>query len=480
MLTGGVLRLIKSFQRSMFLLFAIAVIALSYGFYLAISHIVVEQSRIHHQSVAPVFSLINEELMYPLHVSQTLVHSKELKALMNAGAIDRESMTDLLAGLEQNLGLSFFAASEKALRQYNSDGSSFELTPGKVEWYFKLRTAEGNFFAELGQREDVHLFLDLKVYNDNKEFLGFVGIGKSLRQFWQKFHYHKQVFGYDLMFVNNKNEILLSSDENLLADGNRLVRLEELPWYGQVKQQLARGESLNSSLIMIENEEFLISEIYIDLLDWQLYLLSPLQSRKADITRTFIINATVIFVLIILLFIFGHFLIRYFARHFQQTLHQDALTRLANRTLIEQSYEKIIEAGSALSVIMIDIDHFKSINDTFGHNTGDLVIKQVADLLKRSIREQDVVGRWGGEEFIMLLPGANLALAQAVAERVRILLATLKISYAEQQVSVTASFGVTYSEQDVELKKVVAVADKALYQAKEQGRNKVCSLLGGH
>ncbi|WDE13144.1 sensor domain-containing diguanylate cyclase [Thalassomonas haliotis] len=471
------MRLIKSFQRSMFLLFTLVVIALSYGFYLAISHIVVEQSRIHHQSVAPVFSLINDELMYPLHVSQTLAHSKTLKELMDAKVIDRGAITDFLGGLEKNLGLSFFAASENSLQQYNSDGSSFELTPGKVEWYFKLSATEGNFFAKLGQREDVHLYLDLKVFNDKKEFLGFVGIGKSLRQFWQTFKNHKQVFGYDLMFVNNKSEILLSSDENLLASGNRLVHLQELPWYQQVEDLAVRGESLNSSVIHIEKEEFLLSEIYIDLLDWKLYLLSPLKSRKADITRSFVINVMIIFALIVLLFILGHFLIRYFADHFQSSLHRDAMTGLANRDLIEQRYEKIMAAGDALSVIMVDIDHFKNINDSFGHNTGDQVIKQVSDLLKHSVREHDLVGRWGGEEFILLLPGANLSLALAIAERVRILLAALKIEHVEQQISVTASFGVTYSELDIELKKVVEVADKALYQAKEQGRNKVCSLL---
>ncbi|WDE00394.1 sensor domain-containing diguanylate cyclase [Thalassomonas actiniarum] len=471
------MRLIKSFQRSMFLLFTLVVIALSYGFYLAISHIVVEQSRIHHQSVAPVFSLINDELMYPLHVSQTLAHSRTLKKLMNAKEIDQGAMTDFLGGLEKNLGLSFFAASENTLRQYNSDGSSFALTPGKVEWYFNLRTAQENFFAELGQKEDVHLYLDLKVFNDNGEFLGFVGIGKSLRQFWQKFTEHKLVFGYDLMFVNNKNQILLSSDENLHASATRLVHMQELSWYPQVEDRAVRGESLNSSVIHIEKEEFLLSEIYIDLLDWKLYLLSPLKSRKADITRSFVINVAIIFALIVLLFICGHFLIRYFAHHFQHTLHRDALTGLANRTLIEQSYAKIIDAGDALSVIMIDIDHFKNINDSFGHNAGDQVIKQVSDLLKHSVRELDIVGRWGGEEFILLLPGANLSLAQAVAERVRVLLAAQKIDHGDQQISVTASFGVTYSELDIELKKVVAVADKALYQAKAQGRNKVCSLL---
>lgn len=470
--------LIKSFQRSMFLMFVLVVVAISYSFYLAISHIVVEQSRLQHQSIAPVFSLINEELMQPLHVSLTLAHSQRMKELMDTSEIDEPAMVDFLMSLEKNLGLSFFAASEKAHKQYYSDGRTLALTEGKVEWYFELKKSDNKFFAALGQKDDIHLYIDVKIYNDQGEFLGFVGIGKSLHQFWSKFKQHKSIFGYELMFVNNKHEIILSSDEGLLANKEKLVHLEDLSWYGQVKKQVTKQQSLDSSLIKIANEEFLISEIYIETLDWTLFLLSPLKGRKADITETFMVNVALLLILIVFLFIIGHYLIKYFADNIEETLHQDALTGLVNRHGVEQGYEKISHDDKAFSLIMVDIDHFKKINDSYGHNAGDLIIQNVSQLLQDSVRELDIVGRWGGEEFILLLPGANLSLAQAIAERMRIRLAAMKINHVEHQLSVTASFGVTFSQKSIDLKKVVAVADKALYQAKQQGRNKVCSLLG--
>ena len=126
------------------------------------------------------------------------------------------------------------------------------------------------------------------------------------------------------------------------------------------------------------------------------------------------------------------------------------------------------QSHNDLSIILLDIDFFKHINDTYGHNMGDQVLIQVTHVLLRSLRNIDIVCRWGGEEFIVLLPSASLANAFVIAEKLRISIETMKIDTAS---SVTASFGVSQVLEGDDMRDTIYRADKALYLAKHSGRN---------
>ncbi len=153
----------------------------------------------------------------------------------------------------------------------------------------------------------------------------------------------------------------------------------------------------------------------------------------------------------------------------------DKLTALFNRVKLDRvltaELARAHRYGSALSVVMLDIDHFKVVNDTFGHNIGDDVLVDIADTLRVSVRNSDTVGRWGGEEFLVILPSTDLEQAGAVAEKVRGRVADLKLPTVGK---VTVSLGVAEYQADDTEQQVVARADIALYAAKEGGRNRVC------
>ena len=158
----------------------------------------------------------------------------------------------------------------------------------------------------------------------------------------------------------------------------------------------------------------------------------------------------------------------------------DGLTRLTNRrSFIERSESEFERARRAdlkgISCIMIDIDHFKRINDTLGHPAGDAVLVQTAGLLLDSARPYDEVGRYGGEEFAVLLPETTLEVATMVAERLRQKIADHEIVVGRKKVRVTASFGVACFPGDgIEtINDLLKAADKALYEAKYGGRNRV-------
>lgn len=157
----------------------------------------------------------------------------------------------------------------------------------------------------------------------------------------------------------------------------------------------------------------------------------------------------------------------------------DVLTGLKNRRSFEEHFEWTLKdrqrTSEVLSLAMIDIDHFKNINDTFGHQIGDSVLVAVASAIKKGCRENDFPARWGGEEFIVLLHGADVKQSMMIAERIRKNIANLKIIDCE----ITASIGVlTFLPETAKvthqyMEQYISMADKALYTAKNSGRNRV-------
>lgn len=152
----------------------------------------------------------------------------------------------------------------------------------------------------------------------------------------------------------------------------------------------------------------------------------------------------------------------------------DRLTGLSNRLKLDEVLATEIEQsalrGLPCSIVLLDIDYFKRVNDTFGHLVGDTALQDVARMLIQGVRMYDTVGRWGGEEFMMILPGADTDDAAAVAERAR---ATIAAHSFERVGKLTASFGVATTRGEMSIVELVVSADDALYRAKNEGRNRV-------
>lgn len=153
----------------------------------------------------------------------------------------------------------------------------------------------------------------------------------------------------------------------------------------------------------------------------------------------------------------------------------DELTDLNNRRFFNGCLAAAISAARRhtyhLSMIMIDLDHFKVVNDTYGHSAGDLVLKTFADLLREMVRAEDVAARWGGEEFIILLPHTASDAAAALAERIRS--AFEQQSDSASTILLSASFGVVQLQESDDVDSFIRRADAALYRAKREGRNRV-------
>jgi diguanylate cyclase (GGDEF)-like protein len=156
----------------------------------------------------------------------------------------------------------------------------------------------------------------------------------------------------------------------------------------------------------------------------------------------------------------------------------DGLTGLPNRRQCEETLAdelaRVERFGGPLAVVVADLDWFKDVNDRYGHPSGDAVLREFAALLQDMVRDVDLAGRWGGEEFILVLPGTDLTGGAQVAERIRVALAgRIVLSASGTPMPVTASFGVAATPPASTASELFAAADAALYEAKRSGKNRV-------
>jgi diguanylate cyclase (GGDEF)-like protein len=161
--------------------------------------------------------------------------------------------------------------------------------------------------------------------------------------------------------------------------------------------------------------------------------------------------------------------------------HLDYLTGLPNRrSFMDQGEVELSRTqrfDNTLAILMLDIDHFKQINDAYGHQAGDLVLKTLAMIFQKVLRSVDIIGRMGGEEFAVILPETEIEKATEVAERLRKIISAEEVALpADLKIQFTVSIGIAaLTDKNTNIDMLLNEADKALYRAKETGRNKVCT-----
>ncbi|ODT08065.1 MAG: diguanylate cyclase [Mesorhizobium sp. SCN 65-20] len=167
------------------------------------------------------------------------------------------------------------------------------------------------------------------------------------------------------------------------------------------------------------------------------------------------------------------------SRNLEQAALTDGLTGMQNRRYFDDALKEYLgefrRIGKPVGLMILDLDHFKQVNDTYGHDVGDEVLRSVAKCLKGMTRYHDVVARLGGEEFAIVAPNMDLELLKRFADRMRKAIATLSIDAGATQLNVTSSVGLALWDQEETAEDFYRRADKQLYEAKRQGRNRVCA-----
>jgi diguanylate cyclase (GGDEF)-like protein len=208
------------------------------------------------------------------------------------------------------------------------------------------------------------------------------------------------------------------------------------------------------------------------------YALGPLAPiGRAELWALNVFNVAIFFVMASYTARFYSENVRKSERKLRQSATTDALTGLANRghclDLAKQCIAQAPRRGESVSIILADIDHFKQINDRLGHEAGDHVLRQAGEMFGRVCRDRDIVARWGGEEFLFVLPGRGSDDARELAERIRASCEAARVEWAQADIRFTLSAGVSTLAPAEDVNAAIGRADKALYQSKSAGRNLV-------
>lgn len=476
------MKFIKKFDQYITAIYFLTIIIVIATSYFTFKEFFSSHNKRQQEVIIPLFSLMTNEIIRPLTASQYMANDSFLIDYIQQEHIDINILFNYLTKVSQRFNIVSFVAIEEHKLLIDSNGKNTSLSDDSAEWYARLKAIDKNQFTDIGDVDNPHLFFDVKMFNEQEEFLGFVGVAIDLNHFATKFAEFHQRFGFELFFVDDDNVITLTSNQLMKTDShhrkNETIKIDSLPWYAHFKNNQKNKTLKNQTPIIssIENDELMISEIPIKDLNWRVFLVASPATQQNEYWQLFVRNLIILLLVSIALYSLFIITINYFKSNLVKDSETDYLTQLPNRSYIHWKFSALNKIYKHVSVVLADIDNFKQVNDTYGHLFGDDVLKVIAKELGKNLRDIDLVGRWGGEEFILILPNTNAKQAQEIINRIRQNIEVIPFAPASTSTkfNVTVSFGISESNlAKASLQNILVKADKALYSAKNNGRNQV-------
>jgi len=432
-----------------------------------------------------IYSEIQKDLVRPVLISSTMAHDTFLRDWVLAGERDPESMSRYLREVKERFGtfVSFFV-SDKTGRYYSGDGAQRPVRPGDAgdEWYFRVREMrepyEINVDVDSRNRDALTVFVNYRVVDYEGRFLGATGVGLSVDNVQKLLTDYQQRYRRTIYFVDTKGRIVLF--------GNRA---------SQLNPDLRAMEGLRGLVDRILKEKSgayqydaggshrLLNVSYVPELKWLLFVENSEEESLQTIRRTLYLNLAIALLSTLVVLGLIHIAVRRYQTRIEHMAATDKLTGLLNRQAFDMLIERIAaearRKSQPVTLLLADIDHFKSINDRFGHLAGDRVLQRLATLMQQRLRGSDIVARWGGEEFLVALKECPLDEAAQLAEELRSDVERLHVELDDGQVvAFTLSIGVSPFDGVEPIDAAIGRADAALYEAKRGGRNRVCASAG--
>lgn len=447
-----IMNIFRTLHRSILVLFAIVVVSIVTLTHFSMTKIVAEQSRTHQASLSPAVKLVVDQVIEPLHIAETLSKSKELNEIMQFSVANVDSFNEAqifatLKRLEQEFDMGFFVALEKQRIQYNSDGSTIRLVEGEVNWYFKYRDLPEKSVGDIGKWEDTHFYIDIKIYDENEQFIGFFGVAKSLAQFINVFDEHKGTYGHDFIFLDPTGKVMLSSDPALNASKSKFINLKELAWYQQTVVEMgldseaalapdAPVQDINNQLININDQDILVAQVNLDLFNWTMVLMSPLNEQQTEISSGFMLSAITVLVVIFLLFLVIYNLLYYFRKDMQN----DGLVLPYCKMQSDEKIKHIIDSNAyqrnAFLVLIQLNDFYQRPITTASLPVLTGVGTKISEFLLESVHKfntESEFGKVNESQWLILLQGTDEEEATRFMENIRHGLATIQTECDHQQ-----------------------------------------------
>lgn len=441
----------------------------------AIRHAIIDQDL--PLTSSNIYSEIQKDLVRPVLISSTMAHDTFLRDWVLRGEQDVDEMSRFLKEVKQRHGaFSSFFVSEKSGRYYTGEGilkrvSSFEP---RDAWYYRVRGMsehyEINVDPDLANEDALTIFINYRVFDYADNYIGATGIGLTVDAVRRLIREYQQRFHRTIYFVNSRGQAVA------FARGEQPVDLRQMPGLGaQIDAILQRKRG--SFQYEADGDNHILHVNYLPELKWYLFVEQNESVALAGIRQTLYFNLAISLVVTLIVVFLTQLALSRYQRRLEQLASTDELTGLLNRHAFNILIGKLIaeyrREPRPISMLMVDIDHFKPINDRHGHLAGDTVLATVTRVLQAGLRESDLAVRWGGEEFLLVLKGCELAEAARIAENLREAVAARPIRVKDTDIAVTLSIGASQYGGGESPEQAVNRADAALYRAKAGGRNRV-------
>ena len=297
-------------------------------------------------------------------------------------------------------------------------------------------------------------------------------MGLDLRLLQNQLRRYQWQYGAHILLVDRSGHIALSSD-------GRSGNLSQVPGLGPISQRLL-GQTNTTLRLQEGGRDLYIRATRIAEIDWTLVVIQQRTAEQSAFIDLLAQNLVAALLISVVLLVLAQLTLGRDQQRLETIAQTDNLSGLLNRSVFEPLFHQLSaqskRRGEPLAVALMDIDHFKQVNDTHGHLIGDAVICHVSSRLMSHLREADPLFRWGGEEFLLLMPGCNLEEARQRLETIRhdLRIHPLAVEELADGLPVTMSFGLTLLMAGETSSVMLRRADQALYAAKHAGRDRIC------
>jgi diguanylate cyclase (GGDEF)-like protein len=432
-----------------------------------------------------VYSEIQKDLVRPVLISSMMARDTFVRDWVVAGEKEPEQMTRYLKEvMDHNSAYTSFFVSNSSLTYYQAKGVLKKISPDEPRdtWYYRVRDMaepyEINVDPDLANKDNLTFFINYKVFDYQDNFIGATGVGLTVDAVIKLIDRYQQRYQRSVYFVDAFGRLVLTGEQGGPQGAKIGQTLRELPYLKDLIGQMPKPHS-GSYQYDSQDEAHFLNVRFIPELNWYLFVDKREDGALTDVRQSLYLNLAICLVVMMVVLYLLNRVIRRFQVRIEAQATLDSLTGLPNRRgfdeLASHAIREALRDQTALCAMLLDLDHFKRLNDTHGHLAGDEVLSGFADDVRRCLRETDIICRWGGEEFIILLKDTDSAGARRVAEKIRLLAEQHTYVFTGTALQVTVSLGLTELNANDTMQSLIARADQALYRAKQSGRNQVCT-----